>query len=73
MNTPRNHVNELIERNVAGEFSRSTAKGRVKSLFGNVSQFSVGMGLGNKFGAPFSFPRKEMGFGMAAWMKQRGG
>jgi hypothetical protein len=45
----------------------------VKSLFGNTGTFSVGMGLGNKFGAPFSFPRKEMGFGMAAWMKQRGG
>lgn len=69
----RNRVNELIEARPDQEFSRSTAKGRVKSLFGSQAAFGIGMGIGNKFGSPFSFPRKEMGFGMAAWMKQRGG
>jgi len=69
----RNRINELIERTPEQEFSRSTAKGRVKSIFGNTSSFAVGMGLGNKFGVRSAFPRKDMKFGMAAWMKQRGG
>ena len=68
-----NMVNDLIAMRPDQQFSRASAVSRVRSLFGNTSDFAIGMGLGNTLGTRPAMRNKTMGFGQAEWMQRRRG
>lgn len=73
MMTTVNRVADLIAARPEWQFSRQTAVGTVKSLFGNTNDFAVGMGVGQSLGNRPAFMNAKPRFGQGRFMQQRMG
>jgi len=70
----RDRIHDLVMMRPEMQFSRDTAKSKVQSLFGNRSEFAVGMGLGQALGKSGpAFMNATHKFGRCRFLQQRMG
>ena len=69
----RDRVSDLISQRPEMQFSRQSAASSVMSLFGDKSQFAIGMGAGNKIGERPAFMNATKRFGESRFMRHRMG
>jgi len=70
----RDRVQDLVMARPEMQFSRQSASSSVKSLFGNQSNFAVGMGFGRKLGdSQPAFMQATNKFGRCRFLRQQMG
>ena len=69
----KDRVTELIEARPEMQFSRQSATSSAMSLFGDKSNFAIGMGVGNKIGGRPAFMNATKRFGESRFMRHRMG